>query len=283
MKKLLNDILPVARSRGVSEELRGWNWSKPPLRPPISGEYLPVHIVASKYCPTDRDLFLSRVVKIPRQQNVPMSQGLAVHQVVEKAFRSFTQGDNYTEFVSKLSPQHKKLWDLCIQQCNAEAIRLKSSQPLMPVHDITLTAVPFLVELRLNGSLLGFSEDVVVDAFDYLRHIVYNLKMVVLGKEKWHRLYPTAYALIIESIYEIPVDVGATVYVEFLRGSEIRVSKDVFFIDDSLRAELIEMRDRKIGLLITKTDPGKPEKPDYCILVKCPYLEKCWNIEEGER
>ncbi|RLC95739.1 MAG: type I-A CRISPR-associated protein Cas4/Csa1, partial [Chloroflexi bacterium] len=30
---LLRRLLPQARDRGIAEELRGWNWDKPPLSP----------------------------------------------------------------------------------------------------------------------------------------------------------------------------------------------------------------------------------------------------------
>jgi CRISPR/Cas system-associated exonuclease Cas4 (RecB family) len=32
-KRLLKGFLPKSREQGVAEELRGWNWSQPPLEP----------------------------------------------------------------------------------------------------------------------------------------------------------------------------------------------------------------------------------------------------------
>ncbi len=48
---LLRRLAPQARERGVAEELRGWNWDKPPLSP-IFETRLGVYEVAGHYCST---------------------------------------------------------------------------------------------------------------------------------------------------------------------------------------------------------------------------------------
>lgn len=58
---LLRKLLPEARAAGVAEELRGWNWDKPPLAPIYEGR-LGVEEVASELCASGHDLYLRRVV-----------------------------------------------------------------------------------------------------------------------------------------------------------------------------------------------------------------------------
>jgi CRISPR-associated protein Csa1 len=79
------------------------------------------------------------------------------------------------------------------------------------------------------------------------------------------RLYTTGYALILESLYEIPVDLGCTVFVREKNG-KIIVSRDLHFIDANLRSLWIEERDRKSGLVYDERDPGKARNCNpYCI------------------
>ena len=56
-------LLPEARRQPVAEELRGWSWHQPPLKP-VYDRPLGVYEVAGKYCPTGRDLFLRRVQEV---------------------------------------------------------------------------------------------------------------------------------------------------------------------------------------------------------------------------
>lgn len=74
-------LLPEARRRPVVEELRGWNWDRPPLKP-IYDRLLGVFEVAGKYCPTGRDVFLRRVEGVQVAPSAAMRDGRVLHQVV---------------------------------------------------------------------------------------------------------------------------------------------------------------------------------------------------------
>lgn len=71
---VLRRLAPQARERGVAEELRGWNWDKPPLSP-IFDTRLGVYEVAGHYCPTGRDIYLRRVMKVRVPPSPAMAQG----------------------------------------------------------------------------------------------------------------------------------------------------------------------------------------------------------------
>ena len=138
--------------------------------------------------------------------------------------------------------------------------------------DLMGTAVPFLVEHKLSGELLGLSDILSVDCFDYLRTIMFDLK-VTSFQEDWHRLYSLGYALVFESIHEVPVDICCTVYLNIENG-KISVQKDLFFANDELRQWWLEERDKKLEIVAERRDPGKPERSqckEYCQYYKVCY------------
>lgn len=75
--------------------------------------------------------------------------------------------------------------------------------------DRALVSVLFEAALR-PGELLGLSDVLSVDCYDYLRAIMFDLK-VANTKEEGHRLYPVGYALMFESVHEMPVDICCTI------------------------------------------------------------------------
>ena len=87
--------------------------------------------------------------------------------------------------------------------CDAQLAELSCSQPYANEMDLMGTAVPFLVEHKLSGELLGLSDILSVDCFDYLRTIMFDLKVTSL-REDWHRLYSLGYALVLKASTKSP-------------------------------------------------------------------------------
>jgi CRISPR-associated protein Csa1 len=287
-KKLIGRILPRAREVGVSEELRGWNWHKPPLKPFYEREKIPMYAVCSKYCPTGRDVFLSIVEGKVATFNERVILGVAIHRTVGAVIDAFIEGKHLDfkrwydealrskgvrkrlEFVEKCS---KKVWTFTLATCKSRFLDRVSQQPYASKRDTIATALPFLIEHRVSGELLGLSGILSIDCYDYLRGIVFDLKVSEDEKE-WYRLSPTGYAIVLESVYEIPVDVGCTVYVKF-KGNRLVISRDLFFIGDDLRSWWVEERDFKLEIVAQKKDPGMPGKCyDECI-----YWSECRGQE----
>jgi len=286
-KRLLYQLLPTAREVGVSKELRGWNWHQPPLKPYFDNVKLPMYEVSSKYCPSNRDVYLRHVEKKYAAQSPRMALGKLFHGVVSDCLQSFRQRQNmsfetwwqkvrWQEIAEK--PENvidccRQVWEFTHKMCEAELAELSCSQPYATEQDLMSTAVPFLVEHKLSGELLGLSDVLSVDCFDYLKTIMFDLK-VTGTKDEWHRLYSLGYALVFESIHEVPVDVCCTVYLN-VENSKISVQKDLFFANDELRQWWIEERDRKLEIVAERKDPGKPENSqckEYC-----PYFNACYG------
>lgn len=290
-KILINKILPQARRKPPTEELRGWMWHTSPLAPYYDDVKLPMFLVSSKYCPTSRDVFLNRVIGEKGKINFNVSAGMTLHETVAAAYTLFKEGKNtsydiwweknkkYINYVgindeglNEIRKMSESVWNYCIHQCRAKFDEAHAHQPYARKTDIMATALPFLIEHRISGEALGLSGLLGVDCYDYLHGIVYDLKTVkdVNKVEEWYKMAPTGYALVIESVYEIPVDIGSVVYVAF-KNDRLVVRKDIFFINDELRSWWLEERDKKLEIVAEKKDPGMPKECYH----QCIYASAC--------
>ncbi|MGC9145974.1 MAG: type I-A CRISPR-associated protein Cas4/Csa1 [Nitrososphaeria archaeon] len=271
----LEEVLRKARESGVSEELRGWSWRFPPLKPPYQLQ-LPNYLIASKYCETARDVYVSKVLNVKGQNTEPLSSGSSIHKVVyETLGRMMQEGDppDFGSFsISDEAELLKQVYDYTVISAKASVADISARFPFMPLRDVLRVSLPFLLEFKVDGSALGLSSNLSVDAFDYLRRVVFDLKYLrpESRPEVWRRLYVTGYALVLEALYGIPVDAGCLVYVRYV-GKRVLVIRDIFFISDELRREWIDERDRKLEIAATRTDPGLPR---LCY-ESCPYREYC--------
>jgi CRISPR-associated protein Csa1 len=141
-------------------------------------------------------------------------------------------------------------------------------QPRVGTDSLATLAVPVTVEQQLDGSLLGLSGHLSTDALTAFAPLVFDVKFG--PRCDFHRLATTAYALVLESLHECPVDVGCLVYVAF-DGERILVQRDLHLLDDELRQWFIDERDERSRRVAEEIDPGKPE---VCA-DDCPYGGHC--------
>lgn len=284
-KLLLNKLLPSARKAGVSEDLRGWSWNKSPMLPFYDKEKIPMYLVCSKYCPVSRDVFLSAVTGKRGKINYEVSLGLGLHGTVKDVLSAFLGGDTDPSFetwwtknyhyisnpgwAEPMKPQSKQVWEYTLANCRSALFNKSAEQPYASPRDTMATAIPFLINHKISGALLGLSGILGVDCYDYLRSIVFDVK-VANERKDWYRLYPTGYALVLESVYEIPVDVGGIVYITF-KNDKLIVERELFTITDDLRQWWIEERDAKLEIVGQKKDPGVPAN----CYDKCIYHDEC--------
>ncbi|MCA3763626.1 MAG: CRISPR-associated protein Cas4, partial [Cutibacterium sp.] len=73
-----------------------------------------------------------------------------------------------------------------------------------------------------------------------------------------HRLTLAGYAMVLEAVYEFPVDVGVTVYANF-KDSRLHIEREFTVLGDELRMEFIEVRDEKQRMVADEIDPGPCE------------------------
>ena len=278
-KVLLNKLLPLAREVGISAELRGWSWSQEPIKP-LYDVRMPMYLVSSKYCPTGRDSYLQLVKGVKPKMNYKIGLGKLIHGAISDSFLSFLERKELPFGVwwtkvrreeipmldEKMKGLAESIWNYVHISCKVEYENHRMQQPYATDRDIMATAVPFLIEHKVTGELLGLSGLLSPDCYDYLRKIIFDVKVHESSEmEAWHRLYATGYALVLESIYETPIDVGCTVYISW-RARTPHIKRDLFFINEDLRRWWIEERDLKMEIVAQKKDPGTPNIcPGECI------------------
>ncbi len=286
-KYLIHRLLSLAREVGVSSDLRGWNWHRAPLKPYYDDVKLPMYAVCSKYCPTDRDIYLGFVEKARRTLNFKIALGKMLHGVVSDCLQAFIQRKklSFEDWCKKIRwneisakpeevlPLARKVWEYLTKQCEARYAEIEARQPYASEQDLIASTLPFLIEHKISGELLGLSGLLSVDCYDYLHAIMYDLK-VAAEPQEWHRLAPVGYALVFESVHEIPIDICCIVYLDVVNG-RVTVKKDLFFASDELRNWWIEERDRKLEIVAERKDPGKPNAaqcPKDCV-----YYQTCYG------
>lgn len=291
-------LLPDARRQPVADELRGWSWAQPPLKP-VYGQPLGVYEIAGKYCPTGRDVFLRRVQGVQAPPTPGMREGRALHQVVAHVLTQakrliYAHGPVCVPHLERLGTLDiADAWENAADgttdstQSKAHAIRafearrvaqrvdeVLARQPFVAPDALAALAVPVHVEVKLDGRCLGLSEHLAADAVSFPHMLVLDLKFG--PKRAFHRLTTTGYALVLESLYETPVDLGCVVYVRVEHGRVV-VERDLHVIGDELRQLFVEEREEKMRLVAEELDPGLPE----ACPAACPYLATCHRMEKA--
>jgi len=285
-KLLIHKLLPTAREIGVSNDLRGWSWHRAPLKPYYEEVKLPMYTICSKYCTSGRDVYLRFVEDVHGRINFKIALGKILHGVVSDCLQAFIYNKDLTfeEWTRKIRwdeipaspkevlPYANRVWNYLVKICEARYADIETKQPYASKQDLLSSTVPFLIEHKISGELLGLSGLLSLDCYDYLHAIMFDLK-VESNPEEWHKLAPVGYALVFESIHEVPIDICCTVYLNVI-GEKMTVNKNLFFASDELRNWWIEERDDKLEIVAERKDPGKPEAcPKDCMYYNTCYAE----------
>ncbi|ACP37670.1 type I-A CRISPR-associated protein Cas4/Csa1 [Saccharolobus islandicus] len=255
--------------KNVDEELRGWNWSEPPV---YTRSLSQVSISEMVYCSTLRNVYL-KVKGFRGEIGRQMLQGSLIHTVYAigiEAVKRFIysresidgstlrtlMGDEFYSLLKDLKEEEgiyaKVLWDHITNIYSAELDRVRSKFTNVTRDSLVSQVVPFYVEFPVDGSLLGLT-NLRVDAF--IPHLPLIAEMKT-GKYKYtHELSLAGYALAIESQYEIPIDFGYLCYVNVTE-KEVRNNCKLIPISDSLRSEFLDMRDKAQDIVDKGVDPG---------------------------
>lgn len=265
--------------------LRGWSWDNPPLRPRAYFG-LGVSEVAYRYCETARDVFLRRVRRLEFKPSPQMRIGSIVHSVFHAAAwdvrRLLVNGlDSWRVYEELAGKARERLIELIggdgiswavsfykylVLGWASEAARVEALYGGEAV-----TWLPWFTEVRVDGSSLGLSNNLRVDALAEGGVVV----EVKYGKPlEFHKTGLAGYALALESQLEVPVDYGILVYVNGIPEGKPRISYEYVYIDNHLRHEFLEKRDEIIDMLETQREPPRqPSCPKTC-----PFYEYCWGV-----
>jgi len=301
-KYLLKKLMPISRDKGIAEELRGWNWESTELSPPHD-IMMGVWEVSDKYCVTNRDVYLRHVHKVNVPANEDMVAGRIYHQAVSELYSRakrliYAQGLGICTSLADVLMEHlpeavleaeqqmahiggtestardtaenlRKLWYFEVSRIVSSIYNCLGKYRHINDDSLINHALPFVLEHKLDGKYLGLSSNLSADAINMGGMLICDLKTGT--KRDFHRLSVAGYALVYESLYEVPINIGCTVYLSFPKNHPtLHIERDFFIISDEVRQWFIEERDEKQDMIFYEKDPGKCKYPG-----SCRYREHC--------
>ncbi|MCS7127592.1 MAG: type I-A CRISPR-associated protein Cas4/Csa1 [Thaumarchaeota archaeon] len=307
LDKKLGLLRAQMNEMGISTELRGWAYATPPVKP-ARNIPLPVSELAGRYCPTMRDVYLKRVLRVQPPHNFKAFRGIAYHRVISETIteckrflyeRGVVSGSTFYEVMSVKVPfllerlmdeVKRRIGDVSDEEYKivyegaamlykyilidiAYSINQTLSRfPHSEVDSLVGEAIPPITEMKVDGSLIGLSRELSVDLYAPSNAVI----DVKTGDVRpFHRYAPTGYALAIEADKGIPIDIGITAYLSIGGTGVPSFSVDAFVISDELRREFLELRDEAQLLVARAVDPGMPSVcPE-----NCPYFSHCHGEE----
>lgn len=274
--------------RAISEELRGWKWSDPPVLPPSRG-LLTVSELTGGLCPTLRPIYL-KLKRVKPAPSPSASRGSLMHYAYSSSLASVKrllyQGvtklrtamqDEFYAVLRRVEEQFgdvedrgevvKALWDHAAEVYSSEVDRALGKSPHLSGDSLASYVVPLEAEFPLDGSLVGLG---LVRADALIPHVPAIVELKTGYPREEHYASLAGYALAYESVFEQPMDFGVLCYVQ-VGGGNLRYDCRFQVISDSLRQAFLESRDRGLEIADKEVDPGLPQQCPR----ECPYLYHC--------
>lgn len=289
-RKLLRRYLPQTREAPISDDLRGWNWSAAPLAPVYSAP-LGISEIAGRYCRSGRDVYLRHVLGERGRPSAAMTDGAFYHDVIatvivrakQTIYREGTACLGAIEALSEpelpplpagasaeASANGRLLWSYEARRIATRSAEALARFPRAGTDALAAAILPITVEQQLDGSFLGVSRTVRVDAAHFSEPMVADLKFG--RKERFHRIGLAGYALVSESLLEQPINLGYLVYVDF-RDGHVTVEREFHVLSDELRQWFADERDEKARSVELELDPGLSDDcPETC-----PHWSTCYS------
>jgi len=288
----------------IDEELRGWSWGESVVASSMQWP-LGVSDITSNFCSRGRDVYLRYVLKVKQDDNEVLQVGRLVHEVFSRAVADvkriiYSSGSSIDgkelyeimrgrlvevrgEIIKKYSllrPEEstwlfERLWDEAARTYSTALDKAISRSPYMALESLVVATVPIMTEFPIDGSLIGLSRALRIDAF-LPPSLLLELK--TRKPDPVYELSLAGYALAFEAHYEIPVNYGILVYVNVdFSSKKIFVRPTLVSVGSKARSEFIELRDRRKEILTYGEDPGMP---DYCPR-ECPFIRYCRGGSSG--
>ncbi|MEM2238540.1 MAG: type I-A CRISPR-associated protein Cas4/Csa1 [candidate division WOR-3 bacterium] len=272
----------------VDEELRGWNWHQPPLLHAYPSVNLPISEIYNETCRCGALIHLKYNLKCSPTLRYPADGKIAhhlwtrfythlqksaanaatptqlAHQLIEAAeqekqalLTEFGGQQDHNYLSLRLDRWIEALWHPMTHLAVAEYVKLLTAPGGPQPETITSWLSPMAVELKVDGSLLGFSSGCRVDGLAPLGLVV---ELKTSKPAQIHELALAAYALAIESQFETPIDYGMLLYLNLRRNRPICTTYvKLVALENKLRLDSLEERDRMSKIVADGvfTEPSK--------------------------
>jgi len=279
MLRSVKRLYSWVRNDPVDENLRGWSWDKPPVKPRA---YLGLGVseVAYRYCPSYRDIWLRRKLGVKSVENDLMFRGRLLHEALNLSYRYALRymvsgmpgwliyekiGGRWREIVNKYRLNNEYAGFV-------ERVFKSSLLTILGEYEYEASVngeygAPILYsEYHVDGTPLGLSSSLSIDAI--AEKIIVDFKYGY--PRDFHRLGLAGYALALESEYEVPYDYGILIYI-IEKNNVFKISYTPVYISNNLRRLFLEERDNIIDMLLEDREP----QPDTKCLENCPYRRYC--------
>ena len=310
-EQFFGGALEEALKTRISDELRGWSSSVKPK----DELQLPQYIVSGKYCDSARDVWLKYVMKEVAKKTKPLLQGGLYHEILAEIIPAskkyiYNSGVNAgfdilthlmesrestidmifennksdvmsllrVSDINEIKENMRKMWNYQSVQIAASVDMVLSRFMNIDADALVAKAIPISVEQKLDGSRIGLSRQLSVDALKVPHTVIMDVKT---GKtHKFHELTITGYAMAYESEFKIPVDIGCIIYPQFMEKKSVPyIEKRFYIITDEMRRVFLDERNRKANIILEEKDPGLAS---YCPQ-SCGYFMKCHPTGKDER
>jgi len=275
--------------------------------------FLSISDIAYSYCPTDRYLYLSKIRKIRPSLSWASYQGKIMDELIPHIYHTIyeyscslekvsdwdsvinVKADLYSfidekkeEFTSggmidaprstvkrNFFKNIKKLVDYELLLANSIMFFRISNIYDMNIKSEFNMLLPYDFKLKMSAPELGLSGSSEID---------FIMKKSILGEIKsgeWHSFYGVGlagYAMAYEYDRKEKANLGVIICPTFLNKYKMPIfnnTANITIINESWRKIFISNRNRRIDLVRTGEDPGKPESKEFCRT--CGYYTECWS------
>jgi len=296
--------------------IRGYDLDKVMVPPELRRKewFLPVNEIVSDYCPTDRYLYLTKIVKETAEPTWERFRGKVIDELYPdlfKALSSYVEQSNLAtlqirealedfkksrlENVQKSYKKEKKklmnpptegefkdflngvskIVRYETQLCSAILDYKVSMKKDIRVKSEFALLFPFVSKPKLSAPELGFSEGQEPD-FIYANRVVCDVKT-----GKWRDFFLltlAAYALAFENENKKPMNLGVIInpVLDNNRNVPFYLNSEIVIIGDEYRKIVKTLRDKKLEFMKNAKDPCKPEDEKPCI--SCGFHNNfCWR------
>jgi CRISPR/Cas system-associated exonuclease Cas4 (RecB family) len=311
------DNMRAEREQATGIKLRGYK-SDMWVNPEFISVQLPVNVIAFNLCPTSRDLYLEKICNIRTEETFERYKGRVIdslykacHLGCQKYILNKKKKLSLDKYIGKLrnrlikeskqeyssifnhltpkptTAQTNELDTILRKIVDSESKMAEGiiESELRRVEGATQEGIfdeylNFNTKVILFSPHIGFTSKVAPD-FIYKHEVIGDIKTGV-----WHDFLinsAVAYALAYEEHTRRDMDFGTILNPQFppTKNTPVYHHTAVVYLSDARRRTFKAVRDRKLQLMQTPSDPGKPTNKTDCNSA-CPHVSNCWSLTDGK-
>ena len=258
-RRVWDYIRSLGAESGVYADIRGWRFEYVAPR----YRYRPSPSEVASICPSHRDVYLRRVLRIRPGAGREAIYGSYVHEFFLEPFRLVDRGVVDLDSLSRAMWRLGRRLGVRVDRFLQRVYTIGSSLALQSVVDAD---IPIRVEPQIPGAPVGLSDVVKPDLLvGFLPvEVTTASSQTYYGGVK--ELQLTGYVLALEAWTGLPIDYGVILYIRKRDAGEPWLEWRVVIVDDALRKRFLRARDEVAMIVENGVDPGPAGEncPRWC-------------------